>query len=147
MERGMSPNRVLYGCSGDHFAEVAAVFAARGVPFILERAGSTGELFRRLQQEPAYAAVLFDLELGELGGLRALQLVAATRYPAALLLLSGQGDMQAAETALAAGAVDFIVRRPGYAQALPRILLEALQTYQLRQKAQDAARRTSEQDM
>lgn len=143
----MNPHRLLYGCSGGHFEAVSAIFVRRAAPSVVEQARTSGELLDRLSRNRRFDAILLDLELPTLGALRLVQLVSAIGYPAPILVLSEHGDRAAAEAVKSAGAADFVVRRSGYADAMPRICQEAIERFRTQESAQESARRQAEMDI
>jgi signal transduction histidine kinase len=143
----MSSLRVLYAGNQIRLGEVVDLFARRRTPLVLKRARNGDDLLQRLAADPNFDAILIDRDLPPENGLRAIESVVASGYPAPLLMLSDRGDRPTAEAALAAGATDFVVCRPSYVDALPRIFREALQTYRLRETAQLTARHQAELDV
>jgi CheY-like chemotaxis protein len=111
---------------------------------VFQRVGSSDELLRALAADREFGAILIDQDLPALGGLRAAQALAADHYPAPLIVLGDQADRAAAEAILRAGAVDYVIRRPGYAQAMPRILRGALEIYRSRAALGESSRRQAE---
>jgi CheY-like chemotaxis protein len=142
----MNRLRVLYAGNRVGYGEIAAAFTRRQTPLLLKKARSSEELLSRLSRDPDFDAILIERELPTLGALHAVERVVASGYPAPLLVLSDRGDQQIADAVVKAGAVDFVVRRPGYADAMPRILREAIDTFRLRERAEQAVRRQTELD-
>jgi PAS domain S-box-containing protein len=76
-----------------------------------------------------YDAVLTDMHLQDGDGIAVLSHIRAHSLPLAVILLTGQGDEEAAVSAMRAGANDYIIKKTGYLDQLPDLLEEALRAY------------------
>ena len=72
-----------------------------------------------------YDLVLTDMHLGDGDGLAILSHIRSRSIPLPVVILTGQGDEEFAVAALKAGAENYIVKKSGYLDSLPRILEEA----------------------
>ena len=77
----------------------------------------------------SYDLLLTDLNLPDGGGFELLSYVRERKYPMAVVMITGQGDEEIAVSVLKAGADDYLVKRQGYLDQLPRILASSLQRY------------------
>jgi DNA-binding NtrC family response regulator len=73
----------------------------------LEHAPTGAEAMAALDAGPP-AAVLLDLNLPDMGGLQILQRIVDTGMPTSVLVITGQGDVDTAVSAMRAGAYDFM---------------------------------------
>lgn len=81
---------------------------------------------------PAAAAidlVLTDLRLPDGSGLDLIGIIREARWPVAIVVVTGQGDENAAVAALKAGADDYLIKREGYLERLPSTLYSARQHF------------------
>ena len=76
-----------------------------------------------------YDLVLTDMHLQDGDGIAILSHIRGHSLPVAVVLLTGQGDEAAAVSALKAGADDYVIKKQGYLDKLPKILEEALASY------------------
>lgn len=74
-----------------------------------------------------YQLVLTDMHLQDGDGIAVLSYIRGHSLPVAVVILTGQGDEEAAVAALKAGADDYVVKKRGYLDTLPD-LLEAART-------------------
>lgn len=77
----------------------------------------------------SYDLVLTDMHLQDGDGLAILSHIRGHSLPVAVVLLTGQGDEEAAVAALKAGADDYMVKKKGYLDKLPALLKNALSSY------------------
>ena len=78
-----------------------------------------------------YDLVLTDMHLQDGDGIAILSHIRGHSLPVAVVLLTGQGDEEAAVAALKAGADDYVIKKRGYLDKLPSLLEAALLSYQL----------------
>ena len=76
-----------------------------------------------------YDLVLTDMHLQDGDGIAILSHIRGHSLPVAVVILTGQGDEEAAVAALKAGADDYIVKKQGYLDNLPIMLENALVSY------------------
>ena len=76
-----------------------------------------------------YDLVLTDMHLQDGDGIAILSHIRGHSLPVAVVLLTGQGDEAAAVSALKAGADDYVSKKQGYLDKLPKILEKALASY------------------
>jgi signal transduction histidine kinase len=76
-----------------------------------------------------YAIVLLDYSLPRMNGLELLGHLRPIGVP--VVMVTGQGDERVAVEAMAAGAVDYVVKTSGYLAALPTVLCKALKQHEL----------------
>ena len=76
-----------------------------------------------------YDLVLTDMHLQDGDGIAILSHIRGHSIPVAVVLLTGQGDEEAAVAALKAGADDYVIKKRGYLDRLPKILEEARLSY------------------
>lgn len=113
-------------------AELAAYFAAHAPGLELVSA-APGELERRLDEEPGFAALVIGPEPGPAGPLEWLRRFRSRAGDAPTVVLSTGADSETAIAAFKLGAHDFLVQRPGWLPELVFTLHHAL-------KQADAAR-------
>jgi DNA-binding NtrC family response regulator len=77
----------------------------------------------------SYDLVLTDMHLQDGDGIAVLSHIRGHSIPVAVILLTGQGDEEAAVAALKAGADDYIVKKKGYLDRLPDLIENALMSY------------------
>ena len=76
-----------------------------------------------------YDLVLTDMHLPDGDGIAILSHIRGLSLPVAVVILTGQGDEEAAVAALKAGADDYIVKKRGYLDGLSKELETALFNY------------------
>ena len=76
-----------------------------------------------------YDLVLTDMHLQDGDGIAVLSHIRGHSLPVAVVILTGQGDEEAAVAALKAGADDYVVKKRGYLDKLPDLLEAALASY------------------
>jgi len=76
-----------------------------------------------------YDLVLTDMHLQDGDGIAILSHIRGHSIPVAVVLLTGQGNEQSAVAALKAGADDYIVKKSGYLDKLPKLLEDAVVSY------------------
>ena len=76
-----------------------------------------------------YDLVLTDMHLQDGDGIAILAHIRSHSIPVAVVLLTGQGDEDSAVAALKAGADDYMVKKRGYLDNLPRVFENALTSY------------------
>jgi len=79
-----------------------------------------------LESNPDLDLILSDLRLPDGSGLDLLTRVKSRKSSPAVVLVTGQGDEQAAVTALKAGAADYLVKQSDYLHRLPIVLMNAV---------------------
>ena len=86
----------------------------------------------RLIKDPEFSSfdlVLTDMHLHDGDGIAILSHIRGHSIPVAVVVLTGQGDEQSAVAALKAGANDYVVKKTGYLDKLPRLLENAAVSY------------------
>ncbi len=86
----------------------------------------------KLIKEPEfsdYDLVLTDMHLQDGDGIAILSHIRGHSLPVAVVIITGQGDEQAAVAALKAGADDYVVKKSGYLEKLPHLLENAVVSY------------------
>jgi PAS domain S-box-containing protein len=104
--------------------------ADRPGAFVYADAGSGQEGLRRLQDfKPD--CLLLDLNLPDLDGLRMIRLLHEGRemLPCAVVMLTGTGNEEIAVEAMKLGVMDYMVKGPSSAHALPRVVASAVQRF------------------
>src|SRR5688572_26777013 len=101
-----------------YFARYARDFALQ----IVHRA----EEFVSLARTGNYTALLLDLRLPDMDGLEVLRILAQENITTPLVLVTGVGDSELSSQALRLGADDYLAKRPGYLQTLPRYLRDVI---------------------
>ena len=76
-----------------------------------------------------YDLVLTDMNLQDGDGIAILSHIRGHSLPVAVVILTGQGDEEAAVAALKAGADDYAVKKRGYLDKLAHLLEGALSSY------------------
>ncbi len=94
--------------------------------FELLHAETIASALEALEANPDLDLILSDLRLPDGSGLDLLANVNSRKSPPAVVLVTGQGDEQAAVTALKAGAADYLVKQSDYLLRLPIALTNAV---------------------
>lgn len=110
--------------------------------FVLYHAVSLQGAMDHLEAEPDIDLVLADLRLPDGSGLELLNKIQERQWPPAVVLVTGQGDQEAAVAALKAGAADYLVKQSDYLHRLPIIISNAVA--QNRLAREQAAKREAE---
>ena len=84
-----------------------------------------------------YDLVLTDMHLQDGDGIAVLSHIRGHSLPVAVVILTGQGDEEAAVAALKAGADDYVIKKKGYLDKIAHVLESALTSYL---KAKDMGR-------
>ena len=97
----------------------------------IDTANSQTEALQIIKSEyfPEYDLVLTDMHLPDGDGIAILSHIRGHSLPVAVVLLTGQGDEEAAVAALKAGADDYIVKKQGYLSNLFSLLENALTSF------------------
>jgi PAS domain S-box-containing protein len=105
--------------------------------FILIHAETISEALRILDNEPDIDLILSDLRLPDGTGLDLLKRVRERKSAPAVVLVTGQGDEEAAVAALKAGAADYLIKQSDYLHRLPVVISNAIaqNRYQREQEA------------
>ncbi len=95
-------------------------------------ANGVEEGLKILNSEPPcpFDVVLSDMHLTDGSGLTILSEIRKSGWPAAVIMLTGQGDEDTAIASLKTGATDYIVKKQNYLKQLPDTLRNAYKTYQ-----------------
>jgi PAS domain S-box-containing protein len=104
--------------------------ADRPGAFVYADADTGREGLRRLQEFPP-DCILMDLHLPDLDGLEMIRLLHEGRemLPCAVVMLTGTGNEEIAVEAMKLGAMDYMVKGPSSAHALPRVVGSAVQRF------------------
>ncbi len=98
--------------------------------FVYADAETGREGLRRLQDfQPD--CILMDLNLPDLDGLKMIRLLHEGRemLPCAVVMLTGTGNEEIAVEAMKLGVMDYMVKGPASAHALPRVVASAVQRF------------------
>ena len=97
----------------------------------MSTAGSQAEALKKINDADfsSYDLVLTDMHLRDGNGIAILSHIRAHSVPVSVVLLTGQGDEQSAVAALKAGADDYVIKKSGYLENLPRFLDDAVASY------------------
>jgi PAS domain S-box-containing protein len=141
-DRRVRPLLVLYADTRAEDLELTRHHLAGRAPHInLETASSGSEaLERALRQE--FDVLLLDYRLPELSGLDLLKELRSAGRDTPVVLVTGQGNQEAALQALRLGASDYILKNPGYLARIPAALENA--HYQAQLGRERAALQASE---
>jgi PAS domain S-box-containing protein len=104
--------------------------ADRPGAFVYADAGTGAEGLRRLRDfNPD--CILMDLNLPDLDGLKMVRLLHEGRemLPCAVVMLTGTGNEEIAVEAMKLGVMDYMVKSPASAHALPRVVASAVQRF------------------
>ena len=94
--------------------------------FELLHAETIADALNFLESNPDLDLILSDLRLPDGSGMDLLAQVNSRKSPPAVVLVTGQGDEQAAVSALKAGAADYLVKQTDYLHRLPVVLTNAV---------------------
>jgi PAS domain S-box-containing protein len=105
--------------------------------FNLIHAETIAEALKILDKEPDIDLILSDLRLPDGTGLDLLKRVRERKSAPAVVLVTGQGDQEAAVAALKAGAADYLIKQSDYLHRLPVVISNAIaqNRYQREQEA------------
>ena len=104
--------------------------------FMLVHAETIKDALEILDREPDTDLILSDLRLPDGTGLELLNKVRERKAPPPVVLVTGQGDQEAAVAALKAGAADYLVKQSDYLHRLPVVISNAIaQNRLLREQA------------
>ncbi len=126
-EKRTRPLRVLYAEHDPVDVDLARHHLARHAPHIrLVTVADGPALLERLEAGDSYDALALDYRLRGMDGLEVLQLLRERGLLATpVVLVTGHGDEAVAVQALRLGAVDYLVKRPGYLHELAATLENA----------------------
>jgi PAS domain S-box-containing protein len=98
--------------------------------FVYADAGTGQEGLQRLQ-EFRPDCILLDLNLPDVDGLKMIRLLHEERemLPCAVVMLTGTGNEEIAVEAMKLGVMDYMVKGPASAHALPRVVASAVQRF------------------
>lgn len=113
-----------------------------GAEFALFHCASIASALNILEREADIDIVLSDLRLPDGSGLDLLRKIQEMPIPPAVVMVTGQGDEQAAVAALKAGAADYLVKQSDYLHRLPVVITNAVA--QNRLEREQAAKREAE---
>lgn len=94
--------------------------------FALLHCASLQEALNILNKNPDIDIVLSDLRLPDGSGLDLLKRIRERPTPPPVVLVTGQGDEEAAVAALKAGAADYLVKQSDYLHRLPIVISNAI---------------------
>ena len=105
--------------------------------FNLIHAETITEALKILDNQPDIDLILSDLRLPDGTGLDLLRRVRERKSAPAVVLVTGQGDQEAAVDALKAGAADYLIKQSDYLHRLPVVISNAIaqNRYQREQEA------------
>src|SRR5215212_10658016 len=107
--------------------------------FKLIHAGTIVEALHGVDTDPEVDLILSDLHLRDGTGLDLLKRVRERKSAPAVVLITAQGDQEAAVTALQAGAADYLVKQTDYLHRLPVVISNAIAQHRYRRE-QEALR-------
>lgn len=110
--------------------------------FVLLRCESISQALELLATQRDIDLVLSDLRLPDGSGLELLMKIREMPAPPPVVLVTGQGDEQAAVAALKAGAADYLVKQSDYLHRLPVVITNAVAQNNLARE--QAAKREAE---
>ncbi len=88
---------------------------------------ATGEEFLSVAEKEIPSCVILDIHMPGRSGVDILAGLKAANYPAPIFIISGQGDIPTAVSAVQKGAVDFI-EKPFHAESVIERVAEAIET-------------------
>jgi len=130
---------VLYAEDNPVDADLTRSHFARAAPDFTLDIVHRAEAFLTLARARRHAVLLLDQRLPDMDGLEVLKLLAQEGIDTPLVLVTGVGDSELASQALRLGADDYVPKRLGYLDALPRHLREVIE----RRRGQPAVARQS----
>jgi PAS domain S-box-containing protein len=84
-----------------------------------------------LLRQKSFEAVVVDYSLPEMNGLQLLAEIKRSRFPVAVIMVTGQGDERIAVQAMRQGAYDYLVKTRDLLDLLPRVLVRAVDELRL----------------
>src|SRR5215203_7224464 len=124
--------KVLYVEDDPRDADLTVRTLGRTAPHLtIETVSSIGDAIARLERissEPI-DLVLTDVHLRDGDGMSLLNHIRENSWPLAVVIVTGMGDEDTAVAALKAHADDYVVKRKGYLEKLPVVLVSAFNHY------------------
>lgn len=91
--------------------------------------------------ENQYDIILLDYSLPDGDGLQALRMITDMNIDTPVVMITGRGDERIAVKSVKAGAVDYIVKKINYLDALPELITRVIQQHELRRAVSEAEAR------
>ncbi len=123
--------RVLYAEHNQVDVDLTRRHFARQSPHIrLDVVSGAEQIYNRLKRETPepYEVLLLDYRLPGQTGLDILKDLRANHHDIPVVIVTGQGDEEVALQAIKLGALDYVIKNPGYLYRLPYILETARDT-------------------
>lgn len=96
----------------------------------IDQAANGSEALAMLLQEQ-YAAVVLDYNLPLMNGLALMRALEKEGIAVPIIMTTGEGSEEVAVEAMKRGAYDYLIKRPGYLEVLPRVVAKAIERHQL----------------
>ncbi len=118
--------RVLYVEDDPADRELTLRHLRQHAPEVEVRTVGTGREAHEALRGGEFDLVLLDYHLPDVDGLQLLREVLTTAQEVPAVMLTGSGDHEVAVGALKAGALDYVIKKPGHLDRLPAALREAV---------------------
>jgi PAS domain S-box-containing protein len=96
----------------------------------IELAANGGEALDMVRRG-RYAAVVLDYNLPVMDGLALMQALEREKIVVPVIMTTGEGSEEVAVEAMKRGAYDYLIKRPGYLEVLPRVVAKAIERHRL----------------
>ncbi|MGB4782468.1 response regulator [Candidatus Methylomirabilis sp.] len=126
----MNSVRVLYVEDDSTDRELTRRHLRQHAPDLEIRGVGTGREAREVVAGERFDLVLLDYRLPDVDGLHLLQELLADAPNVPVVMVTGSGDHEVAVAALKAGAMDYVIKKPGHLDRLPAVIRETLHRFQ-----------------
>ncbi|MDZ7386602.1 MAG: PAS domain S-box protein [candidate division KSB1 bacterium] len=112
-------------------ARLMMLAIARGQPDChVDQAANGSEALEMLRREQ-YEALVLDYNLPLMDGLALMQAMQREKINVPVVMTTGEGSEEVAVEAMKRGAYDYLIKRPGYLDVLPRVVAKAIERHRL----------------
>jgi signal transduction histidine kinase/DNA-binding response OmpR family regulator len=122
----MDSVRLLYVEDDPTDRELTLRYLRQHAPDLEVRVVGTGREAREVVAGQRFDLVLLDYRLPDVDGLQLLQEFLTTAPNVPVIMVTGSGDHEVAVAALKAGAMDYVIKKPGHLDRLPAVVRETL---------------------
>ncbi len=126
-----SATRILLVEDDQAQARLMTLAIARGHPNCRIEQAANGSEALALLRRGQYAAVVLDYNLPVMNGLALMQAMQREKIHVPVVMTTGEGSEEVAVEAMKRGAFDYLIKRPGYLEVLPRVVAKAIERHRL----------------